>query len=60
MPTVLGHPIWGPKRPVSSVPTPVTLMVPEDLWSGGEREGISKVGLCAGRLGSTSHIWVYR
>lgn len=25
LPTGLGHPIWGPKLPVSTVPTPVTL-----------------------------------
>lgn len=52
MPTGLGRPIWGSKLPLSTVPTLVTRMVPEDLWNGGERERISKVGLCAGCLGS--------
>lgn len=35
-------------------------MVPEDLWDGGERERISKMGgSFAGRLGSTSQIWLF-
>lgn len=50
----LGHPIWGPKLPLFTAP------VPEDVWSGGEKEGISKVDLlCAECLGPISQMWVY-